>query len=217
MSAFLLVAMLVQWLALLAIGLLLVGTLRALGVVRWQLLQLQSTTPSRVGRDGLKPGTRAPDFTLPTVADGECSLSDVLGRPLLLVFTQNGCGPCHAIVPELNRIHDRGEHRVVIVNNGEPDATRRWAAGAGIRFPVFIQEKFAVSKRYEAFATPFVFLIDEGGTVLAKGIASSPEHLGYVLREVGQRAKHRDGPAGPDGTGKARIVESTSTREVTHA
>jgi hypothetical protein len=38
-----------------------------------------------------------------------------------------------------------GEHRVVVVNNGEPDATRRWATEAEARFPVLAQEKLSVS------------------------------------------------------------------------
>lgn len=52
-----------------------------------------------------------------------------------MVFTQSGCGPCTADVPELNGLQDRGEVRVPAVNNGEPDAARHWAAEQGVRFP----------------------------------------------------------------------------------
>ena len=127
MNEILFLSVLVLWGVVLFVGFLLLGTLRALGVVRWRLEQLQATTPSRIGRDGLKLGTKAPAFTLPTADDQERSLNDFLGRRVLLVFTQSGCGPCHAIVPELNRVQDKGEHQVVVVNNGDPDETRRWA------------------------------------------------------------------------------------------
>src|SRR3954471_24365676 len=111
MIGFLLGSVTLQWGAILFLGFLLLGTLRALGVVRWQLEQLQATTPSRIGRDGLELGTKAPDFTLPTVAHGERSLHEFAGGKVLLVFTQSGCGPCHAIVPELNRVQGTGDRQ----------------------------------------------------------------------------------------------------------
>jgi peroxiredoxin len=163
MSEFLVLSVVTLWVMVLFLGFLTFGSLRALGVVRWQLEQLQATTPSRIGRDGLRPGTKAPAFALPGVGGGECSLTDFSRRRVLLVFTQSGCGPCSGIIPELNRIHEKGEFQVVIVNNGEPGETRRWADDAGIRFPVLVQEKYSLSRRYEAFATPFAFLIDEAG------------------------------------------------------
>src|SRR5262249_23945753 len=105
----------------LSLGFLVAGTLRALGLVSWRLEQLEATTPRRIGRDGLQVGAKAPDFQLPCTAGGERSLSEFAGRRVLLVFTQSGCGPCRDIVPELNRISDRGGHQVVVVNNGELD------------------------------------------------------------------------------------------------
>jgi putative spermidine/putrescine transport system permease protein len=61
------------------------------GLLRWRLEQLEATTPSRTGRGGLKPGKKAPDFTLPCVAGGEVSLHDFAGRRVFLVFTMSGC------------------------------------------------------------------------------------------------------------------------------
>lgn len=217
MDRFLIVSVVAQWGMILVTGFLLLGTLRALGVARWQLEQLQATTPSRIGRDGLKRGGRAPAFTLPTATGGEGSLGDFHGRRVLLVFTQAGCGPCHAIVPELNRLQARGEVQVVVVNNGEPDRTRRWAEEAGARFPVLMQEKFALSKRYEVYATPFAFLIDEDGVIASKGIVGSPEYLGYVLRDAGRKGTHTERPSGSEGAGKVVVSFGSSKREVDHA
>jgi methylamine dehydrogenase accessory protein MauD len=215
MSQILSFSVITLWGVVLLLGFLLLGTLRALGVVRWQLEQLQATTPSRIGRDGIKLGAKAPPFTLATVSGGEGSLRDFLGRRVLLVFTQSGCGPCHDIVPELNRVRDRGEHQVVVVNNGDPDGTRRWAAEVRARFPVFIQEKFVLSRRYEVFATPFAFVIDEAGAVTSKGIVGTREHLGYVLKGVGRREKPTEGPSGSDGTEQVDASGFSSSREVT--
>jgi methylamine dehydrogenase accessory protein MauD len=172
----------------LGFGFLVIGALRALGLLTWRLDQMEAITPRRTGREGLKIGKRASPVTLPSVAQEEVSLSDFAGRKVLLVFTQSGCGPCHEIAPELNRIHDQRECQVLVVNNGDPDETRQWADEIRARFPVLVQENFSLSKRYEVFATPFAFLIDEQGIIASKGIVGSRQYLNYVLTGAGNRA-----------------------------
>src|SRR5262249_20683442 len=139
---------------------------------------------------------------------------------------QSGCRPCHDIAPELNRLHDKGEQAVLVVNNGEPNSTREWAAKTKARFPVLAQEKFSVSKRYEAFATPFAFLIDEHGIVRSKGVAGSRQYLGYVLTGAGQHKKHDEVESDGDksqrtesergGPDSASSKSSLNSREVVH-
>src|SRR6516162_6543754 len=104
MNPWWLVSYFALWLAVLLLGFLLLGTLRALALLRWRLEQLEATTPSRLGRGGLRPGRKAPDFTLPAAAGGEVSLHDFAGRRVLLVFMQARCSSCHTIVPELNQL-----------------------------------------------------------------------------------------------------------------
>jgi methylamine dehydrogenase accessory protein MauD len=181
MSAAVLISYVALWLVVLPLGFLLLGALRALGMLRWRLEQLEATTPSRLGRSGLRPGKKAPDFTLPGVCGAEVSLHAFAGRKVLLVFTQSGCAPCHRIVPDLNGLQDDGEVQVLAVHNGDPEGARRWAAEAPVRFPVAVQERFSVAKRYEVFATPFAFLIDERGTITSKGIINNRQHIGFVL------------------------------------
>jgi methylamine dehydrogenase accessory protein MauD len=194
MPTFLLLSNIALWLVSAFLGFLLLGTLRSLGVLKWQLEQLEATTPSRVGRNGLKPGSKAPDFTLPAVAGGDVSLSDFLGRRTLIVFVQSGCGPCHDIVPELNRFagHNADLH-VLAVNHASREEARAWTTETGARFPVLVQDDLSVSKRFEAFATPFAFLIDEQGIVRSKGIAASHEHLQYVLAQADRRPSRLTG------------------------
>jgi methylamine dehydrogenase accessory protein MauD len=183
----------ITWLAILALGFLLLGALRALSLQSWRLEQLEATTPSRVGRNGLKPGVIAPSFALPRAGGGEISLQDFAGRKLLLVFTQSGCGPCHRIMPDLNRLQAAGEVQVLVVNNGEAESTREWAAKARARFPVAVQENYSLSRRYEVFATPYAFLIDERSVIASKGIINNRQHIGYILEgSPAQRNGHAD-------------------------
>ena len=180
MSLIWVISTVVLWVVVLLLGFLLLGALRSIEWLRWRVDQLEATMPSRVGRSGLRPGKKAPDFTLPSASGGEVSLHDYAGRKVLVVFTQTGCGPCGEIVPELNRL-ERDGVQVLVVNRGNLAETRAWAAETGARCPVLAQEGLDLARRYEVFATPFAFLVSEQGVVVSKGIVGSPRHVRFVL------------------------------------
>src|SRR5262245_33019774 len=219
MNTLLVVATILSWAAVLLLGFLVLGALRALALFRWRLDQLEATTPTRKGRGGWKVGKKAPAFSLPGVAGGDVSLSDYGSRKVFLVFVQTGCKPCHAVVPHLNRLQRDGAHQVLVVNNGEPEAVAKWAAEAQAAFPVLIQERWSVSKRYEVFATPFAFLIDEQGVIASKGLVSNREHIGFVLEHRPDQAKpeHDEGEAAGADAGETDGSQSLSRpKEVEH-
>jgi methylamine dehydrogenase accessory protein MauD len=195
MNIFLLIANLVLWVVVLFLGFLLLGALRAMALLRWRLEQLEATTPSRLGRSGLRIGKKAPDFTLPGISGGEVALQHYARRKLLLVFMQPGCGPCHGITPELNRLHDAGDVQVLVIHNSDSETVQEWIKEYRPRFPVALQERFNLSKRYEVFATPFAFLIDEHGVIAARGIVSTRQYLGFVLTRAGHEEKEGDSEA----------------------
>ena len=218
MDTFWIVANLLLWALVLLFGFLLLGTLRALGLLSWRMEQLEAITPSRVGRSGLRVGKRAPDFTLPDTAGAEVSLHDYAGRGVLLVFTQTGCSPCGKIVPELNRLSGGGGLQVVVVCNGEAPAAAQWARDAGGRVPVLVQQGWKVSRRYEVFATPFAFLIDGRGVITSKGIVNNARHIGFVLSSARSVPADEVEPEVPE-PGRGASVETgpSSNEEVQHA
>jgi methylamine dehydrogenase accessory protein MauD len=219
MSAFLLTCNLALWGLVLVLGFLLLGALRAVALLRWQVAQLEATTPSRLGRSGLRPGQRAPDFALPTVDGGQVALEHYAGRQLFLVFMQPHCGSCQRISPELDRLHDSGAVQVLVVQNGDAEGVRRETDEHPTRFPVALQERFTLSKRYQVFATPFAFLIDERGVIAARGIVSTKQYLGFVL----SRAGHEDKEGEAESSGESQRLASdaagsshSSSKEVDH-
>ena len=218
MNTFLLVSSIALWAVVLVLGFFLLGTLRSLGMLGWRFDEMEATRPVRRGREGLAPGKQAPDFTLPSTANGELSLHDFAGRKVLLVFTQSGCGPCHAIMPELNNLQMRGEHQVLVVHAGEREDAADMATEFRACFPIVTQKDWNLSKRYQVFATPFAFVVDEEGKIASKGIAGNSQYLRYVLTGAGNRAKahHEDNPTESDSTVERESANSVSLKEVTH-
>jgi methylamine dehydrogenase accessory protein MauD len=189
MNTLLLALHIALWGIVLVLSFLLLGTLRAVALLRWRLAQLEARTPRRLGRNGLKPGRKAPDFTLPSVEGTEVALHDFAGRKVLLVFTQSGCQPCHRIVPELNRLQRKGAVQVLVVHNGDPKDIHQSAGEVQAGFLVLVQERWRLSRRYEVFATPFAFLIDAQGMIVSKGIINNGQHIRFVLAGAGAGEK----------------------------
>ena len=76
-------------------------------------------------------------------------------------------------------------------------AARQWVQETQANFPVLVQQQFAVSKRYEMYATPFAFLIDEQGVIVSKGITNNGQHIGFVLSGAGTADRNGQAEAGP--------------------
>jgi methylamine dehydrogenase accessory protein MauD len=215
----LIVSSVLLWLAVLFLAFVLLGTLRSMDVLRWQMQQLQATTPSRMGRNGLRPGKKAPDFKVPTAAGPELALSDFAGRKVFVVFVQTGCGPCGTVVPDLNRLHREAKYGLLVVSNGEPEKVREWAEKVHAEFPVLIQERWVVSKKYEVLATPFAFLVDEKGIVRSKGIINSKQHIEFVLdgRRDEPKTEHDEAEStGEEGNEASGSESHSKAKEVVH-
>jgi peroxiredoxin len=132
---------------------------------------------SRLIRDGLSAGTRAPSFRLPRLDGGELSLEEYRGQHLLLVFSDPNCGPCTQLLPELEQLHRRTRDlAVVVVSRGEAEANRAKVSQYGVTFPVVLQRQWEVSRDYGMFATPVGYLINEDG-VLASGAATGADAI----------------------------------------
>jgi len=126
----------------------------------------RSLARSRIKRDGLKAGTSAPSFRLPRLDGGELSLEELRGKRVLLVFSDPHCGPCQVLAPKLEQFHrERSEISVVMISRGEPKENRTKVKEHGLTFPVVMQQRWEISRRYAMFATPIAYLIDEGGVI----------------------------------------------------
>lgn len=139
---------------------------------------------SKIKRDGLKAGTSAPSFRLPALDGGELSLEELRGKRALLVFSDPHCGPCNALAPQLEKIHrDQTGISVVMISRGEPKENRAKVKEHNLTFPVVLQQRWEISRRYAMFATPIAYLINEAG-IITHDVAVGVEPILTLLAQT---------------------------------
>jgi peroxiredoxin len=145
----------------------------------------RSLAESRIQRNGLPPGTPAPNFTLPRLDCGELSLEEYRGQKVLLVFSDPNCGPCDALMPQLERAYRASaDVEVLMVSRGDEEANRPKVAEHGLTFPVVLQRQWEISREYAMFGTPVGYLIDENG-LIAADVATGAEAILALVGSVG--------------------------------
>jgi methylamine dehydrogenase accessory protein MauD len=200
-----LVSYVVLWALVLFQGAVIFLLLRQLGVI-------YMGTAQGVSRDGLALGRRAPEFTAPDLAGRPISLSDFLGRPLLLIFGSVACAPCRTLIPDLNVFADerRDDLRALFLCRGSVEEARRFAHELDVRVPFAVHPDEELPEKYKARVTPFAFLIDGEGVVRAKGLANNRSHLDMLLE---QAAKGYERPARRNGRNGVADHEPAAAHE----
>ncbi len=154
-------------------------------------------TAQGVARDGLAPGTKAPDFTVEALDGGSVSLAGFRGLPLLLVFGSPACAPCKALIPDLNAFarEREGALRVLFLSRGELEPARAFAAENDVQVAVAVHPDESLPEKFKARVTPFAHLIDAEGVVQAKGLANNRQHLDMLLSaaRLGDNTNEADG------------------------
>ena len=117
---------------------------------------------------GLPVGTPAPPFQLPSL-DGDTLTLDTLrasGKPVLLLFTDPGCGPCAALLPDIGRW--QRDHSatltLVLLSRGTPEANRAKVAKHKMT-RVLVQQDHEVAQAYQVDGTPTAVLVQPDGTI----------------------------------------------------
>lgn len=131
---------------------------------------------------GWPPGTLAPDFDLPSLDGERVTLRGLLdsGRGALLIFTDPGCRPCAALLPEIGGWQQRHGRSlaIAVVSQGTPAANRAKAGQHQLGL-VLLQGEREVATAYRAEQTPSAVLVGREGR-----IASRVARGGSEIREL---------------------------------
>ena len=168
---------------------------------------------------GLAVDSPAPPFELQSVEGETYSLAALLGggRPVMLIFSDAGCGPCAALMPTV-AVWQR-EHRdlieIAVIAGGDPESNRAKAGEHGLE-QVLLQTEGEVAKAYEAHGTPMAVVIGADGRIASPAVggaeaittlmtqATRPvlavrQHVPHRKWQPAHRGRGRP-PAGPDTT-----------------
>ena len=139
------------------------------GLLLWKLAHNESSDiKSRIGR-GERPV--APAFTLGRLGgDGNISLRDFRGRPLVLNFWASWCRPCADEADLLQntwRTH-RADGLVVLGIDWRDlrSEGRRFARKYGLTYPLAHDGRATLTSRYALAGVPETFVVDRAGRLI---------------------------------------------------
>ena len=169
--------------------------------------QKDTLSKSRINRNGLEQGSRAPDFSLPLM-DGSATLSleEYRGRPFLLIFASPDCGPCDELASRLARLpEERIQEAVLIISRGTPESNVAKFRHHRLSCPVVLQRSWEASRSYGTFKLPSAYEVDSDG-VLATGVLIGPDEISAAAEQL----VHAHGRTAPSGAGSAAIGQSVA-------
>jgi peroxiredoxin len=114
-------------------------------------------------------GKRAPDFTLTSTDGTQYTLSQFLGRKVLLNFWLEGCAACELEMPLIQAAFDKygpDQLAVLAVNvRGDTDKVKFLAANQKLTFPVLLDSDGTADGVYKGPVFPTTFFIDSTGII----------------------------------------------------
>ena len=164
---------------------------------------------------GLAVGAPAPGFELPAADGRRVSLRALLGRglPVMLIFSDPGCGHCTALLPQVARWQHQHRDRLTVALASRRSAGQNAATPQthGLR-DVLLQANREIAEVYQANGTPSAVLITASGTIaspLAAGaqaitqLIHSATTSGLPAVPAAARAASAAGPRSQDKPGPA--------------
>ncbi len=156
---------------------------------------------------GLRIGSLAPSFEIPLLSGDMTSLERIhrRGRQTLLVFSDPGCSPCTALLPDIARWQREYEEKltVAVITSGSAGANRNTMAK--YRFQnVLLQRDREVAEKYAAVGTPAALLIDEDG-LIGSSLAMGAEAIGNLVAQAAGQSL-RPTSSGARSSGQERLT-----------
>ena len=115
-------------------------------------------------------GKAVPDFTAPLlVGDGEMTMSDLEGKPVVLNFWASWCAPCKDEAPILQAAHERYGDRITFLGIDIRDARSdalEFVQEYGLTYPSVRDEGMHVYADYGLTGQPETFFIDADGILV---------------------------------------------------
>lgn len=112
------------------------------------------------------------NFTLNDSEGNPHSLTDYIGKPLLLNFFGTWCRYCNMELPALQKVADEGSVEVVLIaaphlnNEGDIAFVEQYMSDAGYHFTILYDETYDVTRTYGISGYPTTFAMKKDGSFL---------------------------------------------------
>jgi thiol-disulfide isomerase/thioredoxin len=189
----LVVSVVLLWIVVIALSILVIVLYRQFGLI-------YIGSRARIEQTGLPVGRRAPE-AVPLQVEGRSVAwswhTDGALRGTVALMSTAECELCAELLPRLNQVADkwRGVFRFLVVDRVMGDGNspvrelpdpRSWAYA--------LDAEAAMHESLDVEATPFVFVLDHSGKVLAKGIVNLPESIDAMVQGAVNPDELRDQP-----------------------
>jgi methylamine dehydrogenase accessory protein MauD len=174
------VTIVVLWLTVVALAVIVLGTLRQLAPV----LERAVAAAAGLGSfdQGPAVGQELPRFTARDTVGEPADDQQLRGEPAILVFLSSGCGPCQQLAEEM-RAAGVGALASQLIVVTSPEGSSSLELPAGLR--VLAETANEVSSPMRVHGTPFAVAVDADGVVRATEVPNTLAQLDSLAAVVG--------------------------------
>jgi peroxiredoxin len=144
------------------------------------------TSPSWQAAGGLEVGTPAPGFSLENL-QGQALTLDTLreaGKPVVLLFTDPGCGPCNVLLPDVGRWQEEHQDKFTpaLISRGDAEENTTKAQEHGLE-NVLLQHDWEIAEAYDVAGSPSAVLVRPDGAI-GSPVAWGVESIRALVAQV---------------------------------
>ncbi len=180
----LIISNIILWVVLLAVLLGFIALARQIGVLYERVAPMGALMLD----SGPKVGETAPLFSLESLTGGLITLGGAHAKSTLLFFVSPTCPVCKKLLPIIKSIdaNERSWLRIVLASDGERAEHAAFCARAALQaFPYVLSAELGMA--FHIAKLPYAVLLDERGSIRAKGLVNSREQLEslFTAHELG--------------------------------
>jgi methylamine dehydrogenase accessory protein MauD len=172
------VSVVLLWAAVIALGVLVWALSRQVGV----LFERVAPMGALVTDAGPAVGAASPSFALTGIQSESVIIGGPASKPTLIFFLSPSCPVCKKLIPVLKALvrDERRALSVVLASDGEQAEHLQFVREQGLEsMPYVLSTDLGMS--YRVSRLPYAVLLDNQGTVAAKGLVNSREQLDSLL------------------------------------